>query len=384
MSLVPFESELGEDGALLVRTARDFARDELLPHDRAWDVDESSAWEILPRLGEMGFLGLLIPQEFGGLGCGYVTYAALLHELARYSPSVCVTISVHNMVGAILSQWAKGALRDHWLRGWNDAASFGAFSVSEANAGSEPTAVKTDAVESNDGFRVTGEKMWVTNGMHAAWFLTLVRLKGGANDAKLCALMIAGDSPGLTRDKIRGKMGIRGSETAVISLSNVLVPKEHLLGQPGDGWTACQSGLIGGRIGIASQATGIAEAALEEMTAYAKQREQFGKPIGKFQAVGDMIAQSAVELEAAKLLVRRAAAELDRGNATRSLSSMAKLYASETANRIAYRAVQVHGGTGYVHECRAEQLYRDARITTIYEGTSEIQRILIARELGKG
>ncbi len=406
MSLVPFESELGEDGALLVRTARDFARDELLPRDRVWDVDESSAWEVLPRLGEMGFLGLLIPQEFGGLGCGYVTYAALLHELARYSPSVCVTISVHNMVGAILSQWAKGALRDRWLRGWSEASSFGAFSVSEANAGSEPTAVTTEAVETNDGYRVTGEKMWVTNGMNAAWFLTLVRLKSsqtgagekkgphsgpyeereprGGSDGKLCALMIAGDSPGLTRDKIRGKMGIRGSETAVISLANVLVPKEHLLGEPGEGWTACQSGLIGGRIGIASQATGIAEAALEEMTAYAKQREQFGKPIGKFQAVGDMIAQSAVELEAAKLLVRRAASELDRGNATRSLSSMAKLYASEAANRIAYRAVQVHGGTGYVHECRAEQLYRDARITTIYEGTSEIQRILIARELGRG
>jgi alkylation response protein AidB-like acyl-CoA dehydrogenase len=225
--------------------------------------------------------------------------------------------------------------------------------------------------------------MWVTNGMSARWFLTLVRLKDASSDEPWCTLMIDGAQQGVERSKISGKMGIRGSETAVVHLNDVFVPAEHLLGQRGQGLEVCLCGLNGGRIGIAAQATGIAEACLEEMIHYARTREQFGRPIGMFQAIGEMVAQSAVDLEAAKLLTWRAAAQADTGNLERTDSSMAKLFASECANRIAYRAVQVHGGTGYVNESRVEQLYRDARITSIYEGTSEIQRFVIARELGR-
>ena len=225
--------------------------------------------------------------------------------------------------------------------------------------------------------------MWLTNGMTGRWLLTLVRLKDVPGRNGLCALLVDGHHAGVERDRIHGKMGIRGSETAVIHLTDVFVPVSHLIGERGQGLQVMLSGLNEGRIGIAAQSSGIAEACLTEMTAYAREREQFGQPIGKFQAVGNMIADSAMELEAAKLLIWQAAGRVDAGRPDPCISSMAKLYASECANRIAYRAVQVFGGAGYVNECRVEQLYRDARVTSIYEGTSEVQRIVIARELKK-
>jgi alkylation response protein AidB-like acyl-CoA dehydrogenase len=379
--LAPRHVTMSEDDAMLVDAVREFAEGELLERDRAWDKDESSVAEVLPKLAEMGLLGLLVPQEFGGLSCSYRTYAAILHELARCSPSSCVTVSVHSMVGTIIRENAVEPLRSQWLAEWSKPESFSAFCLSEAGAGSDARNITTEAVKVDGGYVVNGEKMWVTNGLNAQWLLVAFRIKDEEDRDKLTTVMIRGDSPGLSRDKIAGKMGIRGSETAVISLSDVFVPAEHLIGKPGDGFGVMLAGLNGGRISIAVQATGIAEACLEEMVSYARQREQFGQPIGKFQAVGDMIADSAAELEAARVLVWRAAGSVDAGNLTRSACSMAKLYASEAANRIAYRAVQVHGGTGYVNESRVEQLYRDARITSIYEGTSEIQRIVIAREL---
>lgn len=381
MPLAPSCAILRDDERLLIQAARDYAESELLPRDRAWDRGEGSVNDVLPALGELGFLSMLAPADLDGLGCSYRVYASILHEISRWSPSTCVTLGVHNMVGTIVDRWAKGPLRTEWLSRWGRPESFAAFAVSEAGTGSDALSVKTTATESNDGFRLNGEKMWVTNGMKARWLLTMARMDGGSHHGKLAAFMLDGRVDGVERTTIKGKMGIRGSETAVIGLHGALVPREHLLGEIGQGWDVCLSGLIGGRIGIAAQATGIAEACVQEMVSYARQREQFGQPIGKFQAVADMIATSDVELEAAKVLVWRACADYDEGRLNRAASSMAKLYATEAANRIAYRAVQVHGGTGYVNECRAEQLYRDARITTIYEGTSEIQRIVVSREL---
>ncbi len=382
MPLVSDTSDFGQDHASdLIQTARDFARDELYPLDRAWDRDESSVAQVLPKLSEMGFMSLLIPEDLGGLGCTYRTYAAILHELAVWSPAVAVTIGVHSLVGGIVNRFMREPLRSRWLSHWGEPSSFAAFALSEAGAGSDARAAKTSVVEVDGGFRISGEKMWVTNGLSAGWFFTLGRLWSMPDAHNFCAFMVDGRSPGISRTKIAGKMGIRGSETAVVNFNDVFVPAENLIEERGRGLAACLVTLNGGRIGIAAQATGIGEACLHEMVSYARQREQFGKPIGSFQGVGEMIANSAVELEAAKLLVWRAATRVDGGATDRSASSMAKLYASEAANRIAYRAVQVHGGAGYVHECRVEQLYRDARITTIYEGTSEIQRIVIAREL---
>jgi len=383
MSLAPIEANLSDDENLLISAVSEFAENELLPRDRAWDEDESSMSEMLPQLGAMGLLNLLVPTDLGGLGCSYKTYAAILHEIARFSPSTCVAIGVHSMVGRILEKGAEEPMRSEWLSRWGEPDNFAAFCLSEANAGSDASGAKAESVKVEDGYAVTGEKMWVTNGMHARWFLTMARRRDGKEAGMQCAYLIDGKSNGIERTKINGKMGIRGSDTAVINFDKTFVPRRNRLGKRGSGLEVFLAGLNGGRIGIAAQATGIAAACLDEMVTYARQREQFGQPIGKFPAIGGMIADSRVELEAARALVWRAASEVDAGTTNRIASSMAKLYASEAANRIAYRAVQVHGGAGYVNECRVEQLYRDARITTIYEGTSEIQRFVIARELAR-
>jgi len=370
-----------DEQSVLIEAARDFARGELLDRDRAWDDDESSMAEMLPQLAEMGFMNLCIPEELEGLGCSYRLYADILHEIAYASPSTAVALAVHNMVGKILVEYASPSMRSEWLTQWGKAESFAAFAISEAGAGSDPAASKTDARRVDGGYRVTGEKMWITNGMHARWFLTLVRTDPAAGKAGLSAVLVDGDEQGLSRDKIRGKMGLRASDTAVIHYEDAFVPDEYLLGAEGDGMKVCLSALDGGRIGIAAQATGMSEACLDEMVSYAKQREQFGQPIASFQAVQHMLADSDVELSASLALIREAADAVDAGKPNPSASAKAKLFATEAANRIAYRAIQVHGGAGYVKECRVEQLARDARATTIYEGTSEIQRIVIAREL---
>lgn len=383
LSLASADSAFPEDQKLLIEAAREFAQNELLPLDRQWDRDESSVASTVPRLAEMGLLNLTLPESLNGLGCSYRTYAAILHEIAAWSPSTCVTISVHHLTGNILHRFLNGPAQEAVLSQWGQADSFAAFALSEAEAGSDAGAAKTAAEEVDGGFRVNGEKMWITNGMTARWFLTLVRIDGTENRDGLCAVLIDGNDKGVERTKINGKMGIRGSETAVIHFTDVFVPEERIVGERGRGLNVMLSGLNEGRIGIAAQATGIAQACLTESVAYARERQQFNQPIGRLQAVGNMIAESATELEAAKALIWRAASKVDAGHADPACSAMAKLFASEAANRIAYRAVQIHGGAGYVNECRVEQLYRDVRVTSIYEGTSEIQRLVIARELAK-
>lgn len=383
MPLPPAHVELDEDQATLIEAAREFARGELLPLDRKCDEDESSIAVALPTLHEMGLLNLLVPEELGGVGCPYSTYAAIIHEIAASSPSTAVMISVHSMVGAILDRRAAEPRRSQWLSSWGNTDNFAAFALSEAGAGSDAAAVRTTAKKVEGGFHINGEKMWVTNGLAGRWLLTLVRLEGAPDDEALCALLVDGRESGIERVAIHGKMGIRGSDTAVINYTDTFVPDDHLIGKPGRGLKVFLTTLNHGRVGIASQGTGIAEACLHEAAGYARQREQFGRPIGEFQAVANMIADSAVQLEAAKALVWRAARKIEAGQTDRLASSMAKTYATEAANRIAYHAVQVHGGAGYVRECRVEQLFRDARVTTIYEGTSEIQRLVIAREIAK-
>lgn len=381
MPLAPSTVTLAADDAALIDGAREFARNELLSLDRKWDEDESTLGEALPQLSEMGMLGLLVPEELGGIGCRYTTFVAILHELSYASPSTCVSISVHCLAGGAIERFAPEPLRSKLISGWHLPENFGAFALSEAGAGSDAGSVSTRAVVDGEGYRLNGEKMWVTNGLSARWFLTLARIHNGTNQGQLTAFLVGGEEAGIERTKISGKMGIRGSETAVISLSNVFVPRTQLFGTPGRGLEVFLSSLNRGRVGIAAQATGIAEACFDEMSQYARQRVQFGQPIGSFNAVASMVADSAVELEASKLLVWRAATRIDQGANDRSATSMAKAYATESANRTAYRAVQVHGAAGYVRECRVEQLYRDARVTSIYEGTSEIQRIVIARDL---
>jgi len=383
MSLASPSMGFTEDEWLMLETVREFARNELLPLDRKCDKDESSMVEVHPKLAEMGLLNLCVPESLNGLGCSFRFYAAMIHELSYASPSTAVTVSVHTLTGNILQNNAKEPLRSDLMSGWGAAENLGVFVLSEAEAGSDAGAAKAGATEVDGGFRINGEKMWITNGLTGRWLLTLVRLDGSPEKEGLCAVLVDGQSEGIERTPIHGKMGIRGSETAVLHFNDVFVPESHLVGERSAGLKVMLSGLNEGRIGIASQATGIAEACLDEMVAYAKERTQFQQPIGKFQALQEMISDTKTELEAAKLLIWQAAGKVDAGMPVPAASAKAKLLASECANRAAYRAVQVHGGTGYVNECRVEQLYRDARVTTIYEGTSEIQRVVIARELEK-
>lgn len=373
---------ISEDRAILIDAIRKFARSQLLEADRRWDVDESSVYELLPAVAEMGLLSLSAPEEYGGMECDVGTYSAIIRELAYASPSMSVTISVHSMTTRILSHFASEEWKKKWMADSGSAESLMAFAISEADAGSDIASVQTRAVKVDGGYRVTGSKMWVTNGDRARWLLVLVRtdpeVRGGA---ALSAMIVDGQQSGMQCDKISGKMGIRGSDTVVVHLNDVFVPDEHLLGAEGDGLKVCLGALDEGRIGIAAQAVGIGEACLDEMVEYARQRVQFGRPIGRFQAIQNMIADCAVQLEASRLLIDRAAYLVDANRKCSRASAMAKLYASEAANRVAYQAVQVHGASGYVRDCRVEQLYRDVRVTTIYEGTSEIQRHVIAREL---
>jgi alkylation response protein AidB-like acyl-CoA dehydrogenase len=367
----------------LVAAVREYARAELTPRDIEWDRTEASCCTALDRLFEMGLMGLRVPEAQGGIECPMRAYAHIIRELAYAAPSVAVTISVHSMVCEALRLFAAPAVRDELLRQLATGGQLSAFALSEPEAGSDPTAARTRAERVPGGWKLNGTKMWVTNGLTGRWFVVLARTEETGRSRAFSMLLMDAEQPGVTRRPIHGKMGIRGSETAELALEDVFVPDEHLLGQRGDGLKIALSALDGGRISIAAQAVGIAEACRDLAVDYARQREQFSRPIADFQAIRWMIADSHTEIAAATLLFERAADLKEAGRPFTAEAAMAKLYASEMANRVAYRAVQIHGGYGFVNECRVEQLYRDARVTTIYEGTSEIQRHVIAREVFK-
>ncbi len=381
------------DHALLVDAVREFARAELVERDREWDRTEQSCCPHLGPLYDMGLMSLRIGEDEGGLNCPMLPYGHIIRELAWASPSVAVTVSVHNMVAEIIRLFAADGVRGDLLARLAMPGNLAAFAISEPNAGSDPGSAQTRATPVAGGWRLSGSKMWVTNGITGRWFVVLARLGQSQAHKDLCMFLMDAQQPEVKRTPIHGKMGIRASETAEMALDGAFIPQQNLLGKPGDGLKIALTALDGGRIGIASQAVGIGAACLDLMVDYARQREQFGRRIADFQAIQWMLADTRTELAAAQQLIDRAAQRKDRRDEhvrsgapgeppgfTRE-AAMAKLYASEAANRIAYRAVQSHGGYGFVHEFRVEQLYRDARITTIYEGTSEIQRHVIARAL---
>lgn len=370
-----------EDHAALIQAAREFARRELTELDREWDREERSCVPALGPLYEMGLMGLRVAETYGGLECPALPYAAIIRELAYASASAAVTVSVHNMVAEVVQRFAQPAVRDALLPTWSQPGLLSGFAISEPNAGSDTGAVQSRAIRVAGGWKLSGAKMWVTNGISGRWFCVLARTGERNGRPELSMFLMNAEQAGVRRNPIHGKMGIRGSETAEMALEGAFVPDENLLGELGWGRRIGLSALDGGRIGIASQAVGIGQACLDQMIGYTRQREQFGKSLASFQAIQWMIADSLTELMAAQQLIDRAAWLKDENRPFTQEASMAKVYASEAANRIAYRAVQSHGGYGFVQEFRVEQLYRDARITTIYEGASEIQRIVIARNL---
>ncbi len=367
------------------RTARDFAQRELAPLAAELDRDARFDHGLVKRLSELGFLGMLIPEQWDGLGLDATTYLLALEELAVADASAAVLMSVHNSLPTqMLLNYGNDAQREQFLKPMARGEMLGAFALSEPDAGSDAASLRTQAVRDGDSYVLTGTKAWVSHGTHADVILCMARTD--TSDARagakgISTFILTPDLPGFAVGKKEDKMGLRSSPTVQISLDGCRVPADRLLGDEGKGFMYALASLDHGRLGIAAQAIGIARAALEAAGRYAVDRTQFGEPIANFQIIQFKLADMATRITAARTLLHAAAAAKDRGERTTRFSSMAKLFASETAMWVTNEAVQIHGGYGYVTDYPVERHFRDAKVTEIYEGTSEIQRIVIARDL---
>ena len=375
--------ELSETQKLIRDTARTFAKNVVAPKARETDRHELFPAETYKQMGELGLLGVNVPTEYGGAGAGVVSYALAVMEISAACCSTSVGMCVTNMCAELICQFGTEAQKQkHVTRLTSGEAIAGAFALSEPHAGSDPGAGRTTAVKKGDRWVLNGTKQWITSGAHAGVIVVWARTSNEGNKGLSCFIVEKG-TPGLSAGKHEDKMGLRGSNTVPLTFENCEIPEENLLGRLGDGFKLAMTALDGGRIGIASQAVGTARAAVEASVKYAKDRQAFGSAIGEFQAVKWMLADMQTQTNAAELLALRAAFLKESKVPFTREASMAKLFASETSNRVADKAVQLHGGYGYIDEFPVERYLRDARVQTIYEGTSEIQRIVIARELIK-
>ena len=375
--------ELSEEQRMVQQSVREFVAGEIAPRAHEYDEQARFPHEQLRGLAELGLLGMIIPEEWGGAGFDSVAYALALEEIARADASVCVIVGVTNSVCCypILSFGTEEQKRKYLVplaRG----ETLGAFCLSEPQAGSDATNLRTRAVRDGDSYVINGTKSWVTSGGIAETYIVMAVTDRDAGKNGVTTFIVEGDTPGLTVSAIEHKMGQRASQTAEMSFADVRVPAANVLGGEGNGLRVAFNSLDNGRIGIGALSTGIAQGALDEALKYAKERQAFGQPIAEFQTIQFKLANMATETDAARLLTLRAAALKDAGHKQAGFyAAMAKLYASETANRVCADAVQIHGGNGYSRDYPVERMYRDARVTTIYEGTSEIQRIVISRKI---
>ena len=368
----------------LQRVARDFATKELLPRARAWDEHHTWPAEALAKMAELGFMGMMVPEEWGGAGLDAVSYAIALEEVSRGCASSGVIMSVNNSLYCdALRQYGSDEQKRTWLTPFARGERLGCFGLTEPQAGSDAAAQETTAVRKKDSYVINGSKNWITNGPHADAILLFTMTDKAAKSKGISVFILPLDTPGVRRAPPDSKLGICAAQSCSLYFEDVLVPVSARLGDEGHGFKVAMSTLDGGRIGIAAQAIGIAQAAYEEALAYSGERVTFGKPIREHQAIQFKLADMATELEAARLLVRAAAQKKDRKQRYSREASMAKLYASEMSHRVTHAALQVFGGMGYSKECNVERHYRDARITEIYEGTSEIQRLVIANSVLK-
>ncbi len=374
-----------EEQLLVQRTARDFAERVLVPKAAERDVSCEFPVAELHELGKLGLLAIAVPDELGGAGAGIVAYSLAMQELARGDASVAVAVSVTNMVGELIWRNGTPAQQQQWCpRLASGELVSGAFALSEPEAGSDPAALRTTATKTATGWRIDGTKQWITTGDHAGVMIVWAITDPSAGHKGITAFIVSGKSPGLSVARLEDKLGLRASSTAQLVFDGVEVGDDAVLGQPGRGFALAMMALDGGRIGIASQAIGIARGALEAAVRYAGERKTFGQPIIKHQAVGNMLADAATWLDAATLMALRAAYLKEQGEPFSQQAAMAKLFATEHAWKICDIALQVHGGYGYVRDFPVERALRDVRVTRIYEGTSEIQRIVIARNLLRG
>ena len=373
---------LTEEHLMIRDAARDFAQTELLPGVIERDNKQEFPDELVKKMGDLGFLGIMVDPKYGGSGMDTLSYVLIMEELSKVDASASVIVSVNNsLVCYGIEQHGSEEQKQKYLTKLVTGEFIGAFCLSEPEAGSDATSQATTAFDCGDHYLLNGTKNWITNGNSASTYLVIAQTDHEKGHRGINALIVERDMPGVIVGAKEDKMGIRGSDTHTLMFQDVKVPKENRIGEDGFGFKFAMKTLSGGRIGIAAQALGIASGALDFALAYSKEREAFGKPIHKHQAIAFKLADMATQIEAARMLVWKAAALKDAGEDYDLASSMAKLYASEVAMTQTIEAVQVHGGYGFVKEYHVERLMRDAKITQIYEGTSEVQKIVISRSI---
>ncbi len=377
--------ELNEEQRLVRDMVRDLAQQELAPRAAQVDKTEEFPAENIRKMAELGLLGLPYPEKYGGGGGDYLSYAIAVEEVARACGSTALIYAAHVSLGCgPIYYFGTEEQKQKWLPHLCSGKGLGAFGLTEPEAGSDAGSTRTIAVRDGDSYVLNGSKMWITSGAIADVVIATAKTDPAAGTRGISCFLVEKGTPGFIPGKNEPKMGLKGSVTSALSFEECRVPASSLLGKEGDGFRQMLITLDGGRISIGAMALGLAQAALDQATRYAKERKQFGQPIASFQALQWMIADMATEIDAARLLIYRAAAMKDAGQPFSKEAAMAKLYASETAERAAFKAVQIHGGYGYSREYPVERIYRDQRLCSIGEGTSEIQRLVIARQvLGK-
>jgi alkylation response protein AidB-like acyl-CoA dehydrogenase len=377
MSIAIEAAGLSETQRQIVDLAREFARTKIEPHAAEWDRTRHFARDVIDELGRLGFLGMCTPEEYDGMGLDTPTYLLALEELAAADASIAVSVAIHNAIPTtMLVRHGSPEQKQRWLRPMARGELLAGFALSEPEAGSDAQSLRARAARDGEHWVLSGTKAWATNGGTADVMMVIVRTARG-----ISVFIVPSDTPGYRPGRPEDKMGLRASNTVAIALEDVRLPAEHLLGEEGRGFAYAMEGLDAGRLGIAIQAVGIARRALEHSIAYCAERQQFGKALREFEAVQFKLADMATRVEAARALAHMAATRKDRGEAVTTHASMAKVFASETAMWVTTQAVQLFGGYGYMRDFPVEKLFRDAKATEIYEGTSEIQRIVIGRGL---
>ena len=376
--------KLTEEQLMIQSMVRDLARSEFAPQAMERDKTKEFPADNLKKLGELGLMGMMIPPEYGGSGADTVSYVLALAEVAYACASTAVVMSVHNsIVCESILRFGTDDQKEKYLKQMATGEMIGAFALTEPNAGSDPSRQTTKAVLEGDSYVLNGTKRFTTTGKNAGIIIVTAKTDEEARHKGISAFLIKQGTPGLKAGPLEDKMGLRASDTVDLIIEDCRIPAANRLGNEGDGFLIAMTGLDGGRIGIAAQSVGVAKAAFDAAVQYSREREQFGQSISKFQGLRWMIADMATEIEAARLMMLSAAEMKDNGENYTLQASMAKLYASEMVNRITPKAIQIHGGYGFTKEYPVERYYRDARVFTIYEGTSEIQRIVISNQILK-
>ena len=372
--------ELTDEQKLIRDTAREFADNEIAPRARENDRAERFDHELVAQMAELGFIGPILPEEYGGRGIDYRTYGLIVEEIGRVDSSARTVISVcTSLFGSAIARWGDEEQKQRIIPGLTDGTGLGCFGLTEPDSGSDAASLKTRARKTDDGWVLNGTKMWISLGNHAKVALIFAQTDPEKKHRGLACFLVPTDTPGFSTQEIHGKMGLHGSDTASIALDDVQVPDDALMGSVGEGFKIAMSALDSGRYSVAAGCVGVCQGSLAHSVAYAKEREQFGRPIGSFQLVQAMIADMRVQTDAARLLTWRAGHLKDTGRPSTTETSIAKLYSTEAAQNCAHLAIQVHGGSGYVDDHPVERYYRDVRVTTLYEGTSQIQKLIIGR-----